>query len=82
MIINNKIGIKCEVCGESLYIAQRVSTGYFTLEESRPNLGDQVEEFFRDHEARCMWKSVESEEGFDHYKLVYEIGKNPKEDPR
>lgn len=63
---NNRMYLKCDVCGEEFFLGKRFGEGYYLPTSAPEKLCDELNEFFGRHE----WCGHSQ----DHFVLEYEFG--------
>lgn len=70
---NNRIGIKCRVCGEILGLGKRLADGYYCNDCYGRNLTEKLNEFYEKHEACFTRVDVDPDGWPDVFDIYYEF---------
>ena len=78
---DNRMYLRCKVCGETFFLGKRLGSGYYIGQNSQHKgipLRDRLNNFYYDHEE-CGYLG---DYGLDCFELVYETQPEPEELPR
>lgn len=80
---DNRIYLRCKVCGGELFLGKRLGAGYY---RHLPREGERAEtldvlinKFFDEHEHVGCWREDEIFGGYDCFELYYEDGPDTEE---